>query len=147
MTHPALIIALASIAFAQSGNKLDADLLAQNNSQQIADDILSLTDTKPQPSRRVVLDFTDELTRALIGKRRSAENVANLGAAIVDVLRSDGVPTWKYRAFLDAARQTLVSMGVSQQGAQRVADRLRILGQQVRGPEDLPAASLQELRH
>ena len=138
---------LAASLFAQSGNKLEADLLALGGAptgavnQQLVNDILSLTETNPQPSRRVVLDFVDELTRALAGQKLAAEPVAQLSAAILDVLHSDGVPTSKYRAMVENARRALISMGVAMPVAQRVIGRLTILGQQVRGPEDLPVAA------
>jgi hypothetical protein len=138
---------LAATLFAQSGNKLESDLLSLNGAptaavnQQLVNDILSLAETNPQPSRRVVLDFVDELTRALAGKKLAAENLSQLAVAILDVLHSDSVTTSKYGAMMERARQTLIAMGVAAPVAQRVVNRLMILGQQVRGPEDLPVAS------
>jgi hypothetical protein len=138
---------LAASLLAQSGNKLEADLLALGGAptgavnQQLVNDILSLTETNPQPSRRVVSDFVDELTRALAGQKLAAAPVAQLSAAILDVLHSDGVPTSKYRAMVENARRALIAMGVAMPVAQRVIGRLTILGQQVRGPEDLPVAA------
>jgi hypothetical protein len=141
MKRPWLILALASLAFGQSGNKLEADLQSMPGSRQLTDDILALAPADAQPSRRVVMDFTNELTMALAGARRSPENVAMLARAIADVMQSDGVPTWKYRATLHEAQQALISMKVFPQMAQHAADKLRVLGQQVRGPEDLPVTT------
>jgi hypothetical protein len=143
---------LAVGLFAQTGNKLEADLLALNGAptaamnQQLANDILSLAETNAQPSRRVVLDFTDELTRALAGRKLAADMISQLSIGILDVLHSDGVPTSKYRASLDRAHKALLAMGVAEPVAQRVVNRLMVLGQQVRGPEDLPVVNLKLFR-
>jgi hypothetical protein len=141
---------LGAMVFAQNGNKLEADLLALNGAptaavnQQLTNDILALAETISQPSRRVVLDFVDELTRALAGQKLDARMIAQLSIGILDVLHSDGVTTSKYHESLDRAHKALLAMGVQESTAKRVIDRLTILGQQVRGPEDLPL--LQEFR-
>jgi hypothetical protein len=54
------------------------------------------------------------------------------------VMHSDGVPTSKYRESLDRVHKALVAMGVRDQIAQRVVNKLMIVAQQVRGPEDTP---------
>jgi hypothetical protein len=143
----------AATLFAQSGNKLEADLLALGGAptaavnQQLTNDILSLAETIPQPSRRVVLDFVDELTRSLAGQKLDARMIAQLSVGIVDVLHSDGVTTSKYRESLDRAHKALLAMSVPAPSAQRVANRLMILGQEVRGPEDPPLSpELRKLR-
>jgi hypothetical protein len=131
----------AAILLAQSGNKLEADLLAQNGvptARQLADDILSLAETDAQPSRRVVLDFTNDLALALVVRHRTPATIAQLSQGILGVLHSDGVPTLQYRASLDRVHKSLLAMGVPGPQAQHLVDRLKILGQQVRGPEDLP---------
>jgi hypothetical protein len=141
---------LASTLLAQSGNKLEADLLALSGAptaavnQQLTNDILSLAETIPQPSRRVVNDFVDELTRALAGQKLDVRMISQLSTSIFGVLQSDRVTTTKYREYLDLAHKALLAMGVPEPAAKRVIDRLAILGQQVRGPEDLPL--LQEFR-
>ncbi len=128
------------MVFAQSVDKLAADL-RNLSSPQLADDILAQAEPNAQPSRRVVMDFTDELMRALAGKTRRPEDVSQLSTAIVDVLHSSGVVTRKYRATIDSVRQSLQAMGVTEAAAQRVAGRLMVVGQEVRGPEDLPVSA------
>ena len=135
---------LASTLFAQSGNKLESDLLALSGAptaavnQQLTSDILSLAETTPQPSRRVINDFVDELTRALAGQKLASDMIAQLSIGITGVLHSDGVTTSKYHESLDRAHKALLAMSVPAPAAQRVVNRLMILGQEVRGPEDPP---------
>jgi hypothetical protein len=141
MKYACLLFAAA--LFAQSGNRLEADLLALNGAptaainQQLTNDILALAETIPQPSRRVVQDFAEELTRALAGQKLTSDMIAQLSVGIVDVLHSDGVTTSKYRESLDRAHKALLAMSVPAAAAQRVVNRLMILAQEVRGPDDI----------
>lgn len=135
---------LAGALCAQSSNKLDSDLLAlktatvDSASRQLASDILSLSNTQAQPSRRSVMDFTDQLARALVNKNLRPNAISELTSAILDILHSDGLLTSKYDASIEQARQALIANGVSAKEAQAVSDQLRVIGQDIRGPEDSP---------
>jgi hypothetical protein len=146
------LLFVASTAFAQSVNKLDADLFALSGTpgaavtQQLTNDILSLVENNAQPSRRNVLDFADELMRALVGKKLPANSVSQLTAAILDVIHSDGVTTSKYRGAFERANQALLAMGVAAPVAKRVTGRLMVMGQEIRGPDDGPVRPVRVVR-
>jgi hypothetical protein len=130
---------------AQSTDKLDADLTALTNpgatrsasAQAITDDILALAPKDAQPSRRTVSDFADEFTKALAGKQLAVEKLKPVTQAILDVLQSSGVPSSRFHATIDRFRDGLIALNVTAVQAKSAAGRLLILGQEVRGPEDI----------
>jgi hypothetical protein len=131
---------------AQSTAKLESDVMLLANpsasrntvAQQVADDILALAEKDAQPTRRTALDFADELSKALAGKQFSAEKVTPVTQAILDVLQSSGVPSYRFHAAIDHLRDGLIALGATSAQAKSAAGRLLILGQEVRGPEDSP---------
>jgi hypothetical protein len=132
---------------AQSTGRLDADLISLANpgasrgaiAQQIANDILALGEKDAQPSRPTVVDFADELTRALAGKQVTGENIKPVTAAILDVLQSSGVASYRFHDSIDRFRAALIDLNTTAAQAKNAANRLFILGQEVRGPEDIQA--------
>jgi len=139
------LVLLASLAFAQRTRDKLTDDLRGISSLQIADDILALAEPGAEPSRRTVREFTDELTAAMIGKPSGAY-IPQLRTAIVDVLHSNALPGWRYREAIESLRSRLAAMRVPYAEAQRVADRLKVVGQEVRGPDDLPVRNLPVLK-
>jgi hypothetical protein len=131
---------------AQSTAKLDSDVMLLANpsasrnavAQQIADDLLGLAEKDAQPTRRTAFDLADELSKALAGKQFSAEKVTPVTQALLDVLQSSGVPSYRFHAAIDRLRDGLISLGATSAQAESAAERLLILGQEVRGPEDSP---------
>ena len=138
---------------AQSTAKLDSDLMALANpsasrnavAQQIADDILALAEKDAQPTRQTAFDFSDALTKALAGnltvqkpKPPSQATLQPVIQAILDVLQSSGVPSYRFHAAIDHLRDGLILLGATSAQAKSAAGRLLILGQEVRGPEDSP---------
>ena len=103
-------------------------------SYQLADEIMSLADSDGQPSRATVTDFTDELTKALIGKSMTDAQALLLEASIDAVLRSTGA-TFRTATHL---RETLATIGVDASKLPIITKRFIVLGEEVRGPEDLP---------
>jgi hypothetical protein len=142
------LLLLATGLAAQSTAKLDADLTLLANpgasanavTQQIADDILTLAEKDAQPSRQSVLDFSNELAKAMAmpGKTLPAERAELLAQAIVSVLQSSGASSSRFHAMIDSFRNTLIALNATPAQAKGVSDRLFILGQEVRGPEDIP---------
>lgn len=86
------------------------------------------------PSESTVTRFTEDLTTALLGKNITTDRAAALQKEMADVLSGKG------STFIPAARfrETLLSCGVDDRNTQVVVDRFTHLGQEVRGPDDLP---------
>jgi len=136
---------IAATLQAQSTAKLDSDLSALASpgapiasiATRIADDILALAEKDAQPSRQTTLDFSVELSKALAGKRSSAEKVQAVSDAILLVIQSSGVPSARFHSAIDQFRNALIAHDASPLDARSAANRLMILGQEVRGPEDI----------
>jgi hypothetical protein len=134
---------------AQSPAKLDADLIALANplanpsasrnaaAQQIADDILALTEKDAPPSRQTVVDFADALARAIPRQALTEEKTKPVTQALLNVLQSAGLTSSRFHSAIDRFRDSLIALNATAAQAKRAADRLLILGQEVRGPEDI----------
>jgi len=135
---------------AQSTAKLDSDLTALGNpgasrnavAQQVTEDILALAEKDSVPSRQTVLDFADELTKALAGKTLTTEKTKAVTAPILEVLQSAGAASFRFHAAIDHLRDSLIALNATAAQAKITAGRLLILGQEVRGPEDIPVLKL-----
>jgi hypothetical protein len=135
-----------------SGSKLHTNLLALKEppvawkwdaemrrarpplSYQLADEIMRLAESDHQPSRSAVADFTDELAIALIGKSMTDADALMLEQSINSVLRSTGA-TFTAATQL---RSTLAAVGVDASTLRTVTRRFIAIGEEVRGPDDLP---------
>ena len=62
--------------------------------------------------------------------------------AILDVLQSSGVSSYRFHQAIDRFRNALLVLSASSAQANTAAGRLLILGQEVRGPEDFPLLKL-----
>jgi hypothetical protein len=126
---------------AQSTAKLNADLmvLAARDAlaQQVTNDILALAEKDAQPSRQTVSDFANEFTKALAGKQLTPEKIEPVTQAILDVLQSSGLTSYRFHAAIDRFRDSLIALNVTAAQAKSAAGRLLILGQEIRGPEDI----------
>jgi len=85
-------------------------------------------------SQSSVERFSEDLTTALLGKDITTIRAAALRKAIAGVLSGKG------STFLPAngLYETLKSCGIDDRTTQQILDRFREIGQQVRGPDDLP---------
>jgi hypothetical protein len=108
-------------------------------SHQLADEIMSMAESGHQPSRPAVTSFAEELTSALLGKELTNAQVIMLEQSIDEVLRSSGA------TFTSASRlrETLGSVGVDASRLQIITKRFIAVGEEVRGPDDLPVTSVQ----
>jgi hypothetical protein len=79
-------------------------------SRQLADAILLLAESGHQPSRSAVTSFADELTTALLGR---------------DLTNSQ-------------LRETLAALGVDASKVQIITRRFIAIGEEIRGPDDMP---------
>jgi hypothetical protein len=130
------LLATAGLS-AQSADKLNSDLRGNAVTQQITSDILALAEKDAEPSRRTVADFAEELTKAVAGRQLTVENVRPVTQAILEVLQSSGVASYRFHASIDHFRDSLIALNATAAQAKSAAGRLLILGQEVHGPEDL----------
>ena len=96
-----------------------------------------------KPMRATVLRFSEELANGLTSKDLAPRQVSRVSTSIVEVLESAGVGTYRFKASVQHVREALVAMGVADGQARSVAEHLRMIGKEVRGPEDMPV--LQEM--
>jgi hypothetical protein len=104
-------------------------------SKQLVDGIMSMAESDQQPSRATVARFADELTSALIGKDLRNAHVTILQQSIGEVLRRTGA------TFMSASRlrETLTAVGVDAWKTHVITKRFIAIGEEVRGPDDIPA--------
>lgn len=106
----------------------------------VADDIMALAELDHRPSRTLVQEFANDLTSALVPRGWPVRRlVRQLTADIEKVLQSAGTSTADFHEAVDDAQKVLIALGVSTPAAQNLARQLRSIGEQVRGPEDIPA--------
>jgi hypothetical protein len=109
----------------------------------VADDIMALAEQAHPPARTLVQEFANNLTSELIPRGYPVRRlVRQLTTDIQKVLQSAGTSTAGFHEALDDAQKVLVALGVSTPAAQNLASLLRNIGEQVRGPEDMPALPL-----
>jgi hypothetical protein len=110
--------------------------------EKLADDMMALAD-KPQPPRSMVQEFAHGLTRALAGKSlHNQKMVRQLAIAIQKTLESAGTSTVRFHETIDAAKNAMRGLGLSESQAQMLAKDLKAIGDKVRGPEDIPLTSV-----
>ena len=124
--------------------KLNSILLTLNGatssavSRQLADAILSMAESYHKPTRATVLRFAEELANGLAFKELPVKPISQVSASIVEVLESAGIGTYKFKESVERARQALISLGLPGWKARSVAEFLRMIGKEVRGPDDMP---------
>jgi hypothetical protein len=133
-----LVLLLSAGLTAQS---LQSTLLALKDSQaprktlsdQLVDEMMALAKADRSPARTTVQRFAEDLTSVLLGKDVTAIRAAALEKAIVDLMSGKG-STW-----LPASKlyDTLAGFRISDRTIQRIVDRFRDIGQEIRGPDDL----------
>jgi hypothetical protein len=150
---------------AQSTDKLNSDLVSLANpgasrndvTQQVTNDILALAEKDAQPSWLTVFEFADELTKSLAARPVGPQvkplpklskplliepPLQRVTQAILDVLQSSGVTSYRFHDAVERFRNALIALNATAAQAKSAADRLFILGQEVRGPEDIKLNSL-----
>ncbi len=145
MKRALCFLLLSAVLGAQSTATLDSDLggLANPGSPiaaiatRVQDDLLALAERDAQPSRQTAQDFSVELAKALAGKAAPQSKVQEVDAAILEVLQSSGVPSARFHSSIDRFSNAVIALGVNPTTARSAANRLMILGQEVRGPEDI----------
>jgi hypothetical protein len=103
-------------------------------SNQLVDQMMALAKRDQSPSRESVQRFSEDLTGALLGRDVTKIRAAALQKAISDVLSGRG-STFRPASSL---RETLTSFGIDAPTVQGIVRRFIDVGQEVRGPDDLP---------
>lgn len=103
-------------------------------SRHLVDEMMALSKHNQSPSRSSVQRFSEDLTTALLGKDITTIRAEALEKAISDVMRGNG------STFVPAStlRETLASCGIDSPTVQAIVGRFIDIGQEVRGPDDLP---------
>lgn len=103
-------------------------------SNELVNEMMALAHSDQSPSRATVQRFSEDLTSALIGKDVTTIRAAALQKAISGVLSGKG------STFLPACSlyETLAAFRIDDRTIQTIVDRFREIGQEVRGPDDLP---------
>jgi len=137
-----LLLFTAVLTGETDAGRLTSTLLALKNgtnlSDRLADDILALADPRLPPSRSTVFSFADELARGLSGRPLSNSDAALLQRSISNVLHGVGA-TFHSAAYV---RQVLSRSGVESSKAQVITKRFIAIGEEVRGPDDIPVQRL-----
>ena len=148
-----LLLAASLAAQPASGNQADADAVRKLNStlltlrdgtsrfsvgQQLAADIASVADPDHRPSQQFVRQLAVQLTVSLSGGHLRMDLLSQVTTPIVQVLQSAGTSTIGFYESLGHAERALTSMGVAPPTARRIAETLKAIGMQVRGPDDSP---------
>jgi hypothetical protein len=100
--------------------------------EQLADNMMALTEEDRRPSRQIVAVFADQMVSALLGKELTAARATALQESIVDVLRGQRANV----ASASALRETLTALGVDAVRVQSITTRFLAIGHEVRGPDD-----------
>jgi hypothetical protein len=122
-----------------SAQTIQSTLLALKDSRkalshQLVDEMMAMVNVHQSPSRAAVERFAEDLTTALAGKDMTAIRAAALEKAITDVLSGKG-STWVPATSL---RETLAGVGIDGRTVQAIVRRFIAIGEEVRGPDDLP---------
>ncbi len=103
-------------------------------SEQLADNMMALTEEDRQPRRQTIAVFADQLVTALVGRELAGARATTLQQSIVDVLRGERANL----ASASALRETLTAVGVDTVRVQSLTTRFLAIGREVRGPDDAP---------
>jgi hypothetical protein len=103
-------------------------------SDQLVDEMMAVAKGDRSPSRSTVQRFCEDFTSALAGKDMTAIRAQELEKAITDVMSGSG-STFRPAGHL---HDTLVGFRIEDRTIQRIVDRFREIGQEIRGPDDLP---------
>jgi hypothetical protein len=113
--------------------------------RQLAADIASVADPDHRPSPAHVKVLADELAAGLPAGNLRAERLSQVTTPIVEVLQSAGTSTIGFYESVSRAEKALVALGVPAQYARSIAERLKTIGKQVRGPEGFPVDRVRPL--
>jgi hypothetical protein len=114
--------------------------LSQDRARQlIGREIMSLAEWGHAPSLTKVEIFAAGLVSALTGRHRAdAEGLDRLADCIEYVLQCAGESTFEFRRRIAEGERILRAAGVNVARGRELAQQLEAIGDDVRGPEDMP---------
>jgi len=89
------------------------------------------------PSDVALTDFSRELVSNLSPQNVLKASAARMAEQIVTVFQSGGIATYRYNDALSAFETELTDAGVKDAAAHSLARRLKLFGDQIRGPQDM----------
>ncbi len=103
-------------------------------SNRLVDEMMAMAKRNQTPSRASVQRFSEDFTSALSGRDVTKIRAQVLEKAISDLLSGKG------STFVPASRlrETLTSCGIDERTVQAIVGRFIDVGQEVRGPDDMP---------
>jgi hypothetical protein len=104
-------------------------------SQQLAHVMMGLAENIRRPPWPVVVSFTDELTRDLIGRQLNNAQITAIRECILEVMRRTGTSN---AGLASRLQQTLVGIGIESSKTQLVVRNFIAVGEAVQGPDDSP---------
>ena len=112
----------------------DANASRKAISAQLVDQMMAQAKPNQSPSRAAVQRFTEDFTIALMGRDITTVRAGALQKAIAELMSGKG------STFVPASsvREVLTSCGVDQPTVQAIVKRFIEIGQEVRGPDDMP---------
>jgi len=130
-----------------SGDKLTSILVALRSaktapsvlSPQLRDEMMAIAAPDRKPSTNTLGNFASELTDALFAKSIRDSQLAIVRSSITDLLRGT---TSNYDS-ATRLREALVGIKVDQSRVQRIITRFIRIGEEIRGPDDLPASAVE----
>lgn len=112
----------------------DSNVPRKTLSNQLVDEMMALAKSNQTPARTTVQRFCEDLTTALMGKDMTTIRAAALQKAILGVMSGKGSTFMPTNKLYD----TLAGFRIDDRTIQGIVDRFREIGQEVRGPDDLP---------
>ena len=113
----------------------DAGASQASLSQQLVDEMMSLAENEHRPSRPVVTNFADELTRELTGRGLNSAQITAMRQCIVEVMRRTGTSNLELASRL---QETLAGIGIGSSKTQLIVRNFIAVREAVRGPDDSP---------
>jgi len=120
----------------------DRNATLASHRDRINSDVMALAEQSHRPSMYAVAAFTERLTGALIGRHLSALQATKIATEIDTVLHSAGLGTWKFEEAISNLTAALTAININAPVARKVAADIKVVGNEIRGPEGIPAQPL-----
>ena len=104
-------------------------------SQSLAQVMMRLAENNQRPPLPVVVNFTDKLTRLLVGKQMNNAQRTAMRECILEVMRRTGTSN---AGLASRFQQTLIGIGVDSSKTQPVVRDFILIREAVQGPDDSP---------
>jgi hypothetical protein len=113
----------------------DASASQSHISQTLAHVMMRLADNNQRPPWPVVVNFTDKLTRWLVGRQLNNAQITAMRECIVEVMRRTGTSN---AGLASRFQQALIGLGIDSSKTQLVVGDFIAIREAVQGPDDSP---------